>query len=251
MLGPMRVDLNADLGESMGDDEAMLGIVTSANVACGFHAGDEATARATCLAAVSHGVAVGAHPSYRDRENFGRVFLDVDPDQLRSDVTEQLWLLDAAAKASGTAVRHVKPHGALYNAIVMHEAQARAVASAVADYRSGLPVLGLAGSVFARVATEFGLPFVAEAFADRGYLASGALVPRGQAGAVLDDPAVVAARVVQMVTERTVIAVDGTRVPLSVDSVCVHGDTPGAVALASAVRAGLLAAGVELAAFAP
>lgn len=250
------MDLNSDLGESfgrwvLGDDEAVLGLVTSANVACGFHAGDPSTLRHTCSLAARRGVVVGAQVGYRDLAGFGRRFLDVAPTELTDDVLYQLGALDGCARPSGGRVRYLKPHGALYNAVVHHEAQARAVVRAVLEYDPTLPVLGLPGSVLLRVADEAGLRTVGELFADRGYTPAATLVPRSEPGALLDDPAVVAQRVVRAVTEGVLAAVDGTDVVVTgVGSVCVHGDSPGAVAMAQAVRAGLERAGVTLAPFA-
>ena len=250
------VDLNADVGESfgrwrLGDDEALLDVVTSANVACGFHAGDPATLVATCRAAVLRGVAIGAQVGYRDLVGFGRRFVDVSGDDLYADVLYQMSALDGIARTVGGAVTYVKPHGALYNAVVDHEGQAAAVVRAASDHSPGLSVLGLPGSAFLAAATDAGLRAVPEAFADRGYTASGTLVPRSEPGAVIDQPAPVAARVVRLVTEGRVTAVDGTDIEVQADSVCVHGDTPGAVAMARAVRDALAKAGVRLAAFAP
>ncbi|WP_040337223.1 LamB/YcsF family protein [Candidatus Blastococcus massiliensis] len=249
------VDLNADLGEGfgvwrLGDDEALLDVVTSANVACGFHAGDPTTMRRVCGGAAAAGVTVGAQVSYRDLAGFGRRFIDVAPAELADDVLYQVAALDGVARAAGSRVRYVKPHGALYNATVTHMGQARAVVDAVVAYDPALPVLGLPGSVLLRVAAEAGLPTVAEGFADRGYAPDGSLVPRGEPGALVQDPAAVAARAVRMAVEGTVVAVDGSTVPAQVESVCVHGDTPGAVELARAVRAALEAAGVTPASFA-
>ncbi|HLT85603.1 MAG TPA: 5-oxoprolinase subunit PxpA [Phototrophicaceae bacterium] len=250
----MPIDLNADVGESfgawtMGDDAAILRVVTSANVACGFHAGDPRTARRTCALAAEAGVAVGAHVSYRDLAGFGRRFLDVDPGELTDEVVYQIGALQALAAAAGTAVRYVKPHGALYNAIVHHRAQARAVAAAVRTVDPGLPILVLPGTVIEEEARAAGLRPVVEAFADRACLPDGTLVPRSRPGAVVTDPQEVADRVVRMATEGTVTAVDGTAVRVRAESVCVHGDTPGAVALATAVREALDAAGVLVAGF--
>ncbi|WP_405002526.1 LamB/YcsF family protein [Georgenia satyanarayanai] len=233
----------------MGDDAAILRVVTSANVACGFHAGDPRTARRTCAQAAAAGVAVGAHVSYRDLAGFGRRFLDVDPAELTDEVVYQIGALQALAAAAGTEVRYVKPHGALYNAIVHHRAQARAVAAAVAAVDPGLPVLVLPGTVIEEEAHAAGLRPVVEAFADRAYLPDGTLVPRSRPGAVVSDPQEVADRVLRMATEGTVTAVDGTTVAVRARSVCVHGDTPGAVAIATAVRAALDAAGVPVAGF--
>lgn len=248
------IDLNADLGEgfgvwTLGDDDAMLDIVTSANVACGFHAGDPAGLLRVCRAAAERGVRIGAQVSYRDLAGFGRRFIDVDPDELTAEVIYQIGALSALATAGGTAVSYVKPHGALYNSIVTHEAQARAVAAAVHAVDPGLPVLGLAGSVFFDAAGELGLRTVAEAFADRAYLPDGRLVSRRERGAVLHDAEQIAARVLAMVTDGRVTAQDGSQIPITVESVCVHGDSPGAVQIAAAVRAVLGANGLALTPF--
>ncbi|WP_300015296.1 5-oxoprolinase subunit PxpA [Pseudonocardia sp.] len=251
----MHVDLNADLGESfgrwtLGDDDAMLGLVTSANVACGFHAGDATTLRRTCARAAEAGVVVGAQVGYRDLAGFGRRFLDMDPVELTDDVLYQLGALDGLCRVAGVAVRYLKPHGALYNAVVHHEGQARAVVDAVRAYDSGLPVLGLPGSALLAAAEAAGLRAVPEFFADRGYSASGTLVPRSEPGALLHDPAEVAGRVRRLLADGLVRAVDGTEVAVRAESVCLHGDSPGAVGMAAAVRAGLEAAGIGLRAFA-
>lgn len=245
------IDLNSDLGEGfgawrMGDDAAMLDVVTSANIACGFHAGDPATLLDTTGAALGRGVVVGAQVGYRDLPGFGRRFIDVVPAELTADILYQLGALDGLARVHGGRVRYVKPHGALYNAIVHHEAQARAVVEAVRLYDPSLPVLGLPGSVFLDAAERAGLRAVPEAFADRGYTPGGTLVPRREPGAVLDDPDAVAARVLTMVRDGTVTAVDGSIVEVRAESVCVHGDSPGAVAMARAVRAGLDEAGITV-----
>ncbi len=249
------VDLNSDVGESfgrwqLGDDEAVLGLVTSANVACGFHAGDARTLRRTCAVAAREGVVVGAQVGYRDLAGFGRRFIDVDPVELADDVIYQIGALDALARVEGIRVRYVKPHGALYNAIVHHEAQAQAVVDAVRAYDPDLPLMGLPGSAVLAAADRAGLRTVREAFADRAYTPDGTLVSRREPGAVLHDPAEVARRVVQMVTEGSLSALDGTTVAVEADSICVHGDSPGAVEMAGRVRSELEAAGVELVAFA-
>ena len=249
------VDLNADLGEGfgvwrLGDDDALLGVITSANVACGFHAGDPSTMRRVCDRAVERGVVIGAQVSYRDLAGFGRRFVDVEPAELADDVLYQLAALDGVARASGGRVRYVKPHGALYNAVVTHEAQAAAVVAAVRDLDPSLPVLGLPGSALLRAAADAGLRTVAEGFADRGYTPDGTLVPRREPGALVHDPAAVAARAVRMAADGRVEAVDGSTVAVEVESVCVHGDTPGAVELARAVRTALTAAGLGPAPFA-
>lgn len=250
----MSVDLNADLGEgfgvwTLGDDDAMLDIVTSANVACGFHAGDPANLMTVCRAAAARGVRIGAQVSYRDLAGFGRRFIDADPDDLAADVMYQIGGLAALAAAAGTRVSYVKPHGALYNSIVTNRSQARAVAEAVHAVDPSLPVLGLAGSTFFAVADELGLRTVPEAFADRSYRPDGKLVSRRERRAVLDDVDEIAERVMSMVTDRRVDAVDGSTIPVTVESVCVHGDSPGAVQIATAVRQRLVAEGVTLAPF--
>lgn len=249
-----RIDLNADLGEGfgvwrLGDDDAMLRIVTSANVACGFHAGDPAGLLRVCRSAAERGVHVGAQVSYRDLAGFGRRFIDVAADDLTADLVYQIGALQAIARAAGSAVSYVKPHGALYNTIVTHREQAAAVAEAVAMVDPALPVLGMAGSAFFDEAARRGLRTVSEAFADRAYRADGGLVSRREPGAVLGDAAEIADRVVGMVTAGRVTAVDGTQIAVDVESVCVHGDSPGAVRIATAVRDRLAAAGVGIGAF--
>ncbi len=247
----MRIDLNADVGESfgawtLGDDDAMLGVVTSANVACGFHAGDPLTLRTTCRYAAERGVVVGAQVGYRDLAGFGRRFVDMSPDELAADVIYQIGALAALARVAGTRVAYVKPHGALYNAIVTHEAQARAVVEAVVAVDRSLPIMGLPGSAVLELAAAAGLRTVAEAFADRAYTGDGLLVPRTQPGAVLRDADAVAARVVRLVRDRVVTSVDGRDVAVEAESVCIHGDTAGAVRMARAVRSALEAEGVTI-----
>jgi UPF0271 protein len=250
------VDLNADVGESfgrwqLGDDAAMVDIVTSANVACGFHAGDPSVLLAVCRAAAGRGVAVGAQVGYRDLAGFGRRFVDVAPADLTADIVYQVGALDALAHVSGTRVGYLKPHGALYHAVVHHEPQATALVEALRLLGGDLPLVGLPGSLSLQLATQAGLPTVAEAFADRAYRPDGTLVPRSEVGAVLHDPEEVAARVVGLVVAGTLRAEDGSELHLRPDSVCVHGDSPGAVSMAQAVRAALEAAGVELRSFTP
>jgi 5-oxoprolinase (ATP-hydrolysing) subunit A len=248
------VDLNADLGESfgvwrLGDDDAMLDVITSANVACGFHAGDAATLARTCRAAAERGVRIGAQVSYRDLAGFGRRFIDMPADELTADVIYQIGALQALAHAAGSTVSYVKPHGALYNTIVGNHDQALAVANAVLAVDRGLPVLGLSGSVFFAEAQELGLRTVPEAFADRAYRSDGQLVSRRQPNAVLRDIDEIADRVASMVTAGRVAAADGSTIPVTVESVCVHGDSPGAVQIANAVRDRLVAEGVALKSF--
>ncbi|WP_072686878.1 LamB/YcsF family protein [Rhodococcus marinonascens] len=235
------IDLNSDLGESfgawtLGDDSAMLKLVTSANVACGFHAGDPATLLSTCTAAADLTVRIGAQVGYRDLAGFGRRFIDITPRDLTADVIYQIGALDGLARVSGSSVTYVKPHGALYNAIVHHREQARAVVAAIRAYDQTLPVLGLPGSIFFEEAESAGLRTVAEAFADRAYTPEGTLVPRTTDGAVLNDPMVVAERVRRLVVDHALDAVDGTPLSVTAESVCVHGDTPKSVALTTAIR---------------
>ena len=249
------MDLNSDSGESfsnwkMGDDATMMGIVSSANIACGFHAGDPRVMRETLTAAAAEGVAVGAHVSYRDLANFGRVFVDVPPAELTDAVIYQIGALRAMAQVAGTDVRYVKPHGALYNTIVHHEEHARAVVKALTEYDSSLALLCLPGSAVERLGAEAGLRTVREAFADRAYTAEGTLVSRRQPGSVLHDSAEVAQRMVQLATEGTITTIDGETIEMHADSICVHGDTAGAVEIARTVREALLEVGVEIAPFA-
>ncbi|MCH9669258.1 MAG: LamB/YcsF family protein [Actinomycetia bacterium] len=245
------VDLNADLGEgfgvwTLGDDDAMLDLVTSANIACGFHAGDAATLARTCRSAAERGVRIGAQVSYRDLQGFGRRFIDVPPNELTADVIYQIGALQALAEVAGAELSYVKPHGALYNSIVHHQDQARAVAEAVHALNPRLAVLGLTGSVFFAEAQRLGLRTVPEAFADRAYRPDGRLVSRRERNAVLRDPDEIADRVISMVSEGRVTSADGSTIPITVESVCVHGDSPGAVQIARAVRDRLTADGVRV-----
>ena len=244
-----QIDLNSDLGEGygvwrLGDDRALLGIVSSANVACGFHAGDPPTLRAVTAQAASAGVAVGAQVSYRDLAGFGRRRIDMDPAELTDDVLYQLGALDAFCRVAGDRVRYVKPHGALYNTCVVDEGQAGAVVQAVVEYDRSLPILGLPGSALLRLTTAAGLTAVPEGFVDRAYTPAGHLVSRALAGSLVTDPDEVVARALLMAQYGVVRAVDGSELHLPVRSLCVHGDTPGAVALAQRVRAALVAVGL-------
>jgi UPF0271 protein len=243
------LDLNCDVAEGFGDDAALLTVVTGANVACGSHAGDPTAMRRACVDAVRHGVAIGAHVGYRDRAGFGRRRVDVEPVELVDDVLYQLGALAAIAAAAGGRIGYVKPHGALYGAICSDDGQAGAVVAAVRRFDDSLPVLGMPGSRWLALAAEAGLPTVPEAFADRAYTSDGRLVPRREPGAVLTDPAAVAARVLRLATDGEVVAADGTVVAVRARSVCVHGDTPGAARLARAARSALVGAGVSLRSF--
>jgi UPF0271 protein len=232
-----RIDLNADVGEGVSSDRALLAVITSASVACGFHAGDEATMRATCALAATHGVSLGAHVSYRDREGFGRRALDVPPAVIEDETLEQITTLRLAAAAEGAQVAYVKPHGALYTRAARDRACAEAIAAAATRAGGITAILGPPGSELLAAATSAGLAGVAEGFADRGYLADGSLVPRGRPGALLGAD--------EAVQQAVRLARDGT-----VRSLCLHGDSPGAAELAGRIAAELRAAGVELASFA-
>ena len=249
------VDLNSDLGEgfghwTLGDDDALLGVVTSANVACGYHAGDPSIMRRVCERAVENGVTIGAQVGYRDLPGFGRRFIDIEPDALTNDVIYQIAALDGFARVAGSRVRYVKPHGALYNTIVHHEEQAAAVVAALVAYDPTLPVLGLPGSAWLRQAQEAGLTTQHEAFADRAYTPQGTLVSRRLPGAVLHDAGTIAERCVAMATGRAISDVEGGDLVLEPRSICVHGDTQGAVDIARRVREALEEAGVDVTPFA-
>ena len=248
------IDLNSDVGESfgnwtMGDDAAIIESVSSANVACGFHAGDPSTIAQTCRDAAAAGVQIGAHIGYRDLAGFGRRFLDCSAAELADDVLYQLGGLQALARAAGSEIRYVKPHGALYNTIVHHEVHAGAVIDAIRAFDKDLPVLLLPGAVALDKAAAAGLRGVAEAFADRNYNPDGTLVSRREVNAVLHDEEAVTANMVRLALHGTITAVDGTEIPMQAESICVHGDTPGAVAMARAVRAGLETAGITVQGF--
>ncbi|KUJ65493.1 hypothetical protein ACZ90_47250 [Streptomyces albus subsp. albus] len=250
------IDLNADLGEGFGrwqltDDDALLSVVTSANVACGFHGGDPSTMRRVCELAAERGVAIGAQVSYRDLAGFGRRAMDVPPRELADEVAYQIGALEIFARAAGSRVAYVKPHGALYNRCVHDEEQAAAVVAGVRlAHGTPLPVLGLPGSRLHHAAQAAGLPQVTEAFADRGYTPAGTLVPRSAPGALLSDPEQVLERSVGIARDRALTTVDGQRLTVRARSLCVHGDTPGAAQLARRIRAALDGAGVPVAAFA-
>ena len=250
----MKMDLNSDLGESfgawtMGDDAAMLDIVSSANVACGFHAGDAAGILATLKAAKARNVVVGAHVAYRDLAGFGRRNMDVASSDLVADVIYQIGALQGLAQAAGTTVKYVKPHGALYNTIAQDKRQAMDVITAMKAIDPSLVLMALAGAPLIGWARDAGLTVVAEAFADRGYTPQGALVSRREAGAVLHDEQLIAQRMLTLVREGVIEAVDGSMVRVEADSICVHGDSPGAVAIARNIRQRFEQEGVQIASF--
>ena len=250
----MKMDLNSDLGESfgawtMGDDAAMLEIVSSANVACGFHAGDAAGILSTLKAAKARNVVVGAHVAYRDLAGFGRRNMDVASSDLVADVIYQIGALQGLARAAGTTVKYVKPHGALYNTIAHDERQAMDVITAMKAIDPSLVLMALAGAPLIGWARDAGLSVVSEAFADRGYTPQGALVSRREAGAVLHDEQLIAQRMLTLVREGVIEAVDGSMVRVEADSICVHGDSPGAVAIARNIRQRFEQEGVQIASF--
>ena len=249
------IDINSDLGESfgawsMGDDDAMLDIVTSANVACGFHAGDPAGILRTLKAAAAKNVTIGAHVAYPDKVGFGRRNMDLTSDELTADVIYQIGALQSLAKAAGTSVRYVKPHGALYNTIAHDRRQALAVIAAIRAIDPTLILVALAGSDLIELARNEGLQCVAEAFADRAYTPQGTLVSRREPGAVLHDPQLVAQRMLRLVEDGTIEAIDGSRTRIQADSICVHGDSPAAVEMARELRRVLEHANLSLRPFA-
>jgi len=245
------IDLNADVGESAGDDASLIPLITSANVACGGHAGDPQTMRETMVLAVRHGVAIGAHPGYVDREHFGRRPMTLDEPQVVELILDQVGALDAIAAAVGAALVHVKAHGALYNQAEVDDRLARALVKAVLRYPRRLALVGRAGSAMEHAARAAGLPFRAEAFADRRYRADGALVSRSEPGSVLEDPNAVAAQVRRLVRDGEVETNDGSRIPVAFETLCLHGDTPGAARLARQVRQVLAELGVTVAPIGP
>jgi UPF0271 protein len=245
------LSLNTDIGEGYGawviaDDDVLLGLVTDANLACGFHASDPDIMRRTCRTARQRSVAIGAQVGFRDVLGFGRRFIEVPRTTLSNDVLYQLGALSAFASAEQTPIAFVKVHGALYHAAVQHASYARAIIDAVRDFDASLPVLCQPGTAFWRAVEDAGLRTIAEGYLDRAYTADGLLVPRGTAGALITDPRVAARRAVQLAVEGTVSAIDGTVISMPVESVCIHSDSPGASALATAVREALAGAGVKL-----
>ena len=247
----MRIDLNSDLGESfgpwpMGQDAALMASITSANVACGFHAGDPGAMRETVALARAHGVAVGAHPGFPDLVGFGRREMTATPQEVEDFVVYQVAALAGLAATQGVPLQHVKAHGALYNMACRDRALADAIARAVAMIDRRLILFGLPGSELLRAGEAAGLPVAAEVFADRAYERDGSLASRNQPGSVIHDTEAVVARAVRMVRDRNVVALDGSVIPLEARTICLHGDTPGAAGLARAVRAGLEAAGMQV-----
>jgi UPF0271 protein len=253
-MSATRIDLNSDVGESfgmytLGDDAAIIASVSSVNVAGGFHAGDPSTIRSTCAAAAAAGVTVGAHPGYRDLAGFGRRFIDMQPTELTNDVIYQIGAVQALARAAGTSVRYVKPHGALYNTIAHHPVQAQAVLDAILAVDPTLPLMTLPNSEIGRLAQASGLRTVNEAFADRAYNVDGTLISRTQPDSVLHSVSAVTDQVLRLVLDGQVVTVDGTIIDVPVESICLHGDTPDAVNLAVAIRASLEGAGVTITSF--
>ena len=245
----MRIDLNADVGESfgaysLGADAALMRSITSASIAAGFHAGDPSVLRRTIKLAKSHGVAIGAHPGFPDLVGFGRRELQVTPAEAEDFVLYQIAAVAGVAAAEGVRIQHVKPHGALFNMAVRNKELAAAIASAVAAFDKTLILFGLPESEILNAGRAAGLRVAAEVFADRAYEPDGSLASRRKPNSVIHDPAAVVARAVRMVKEKSVVAIDGSVVPLEADTICVHGDTPGSDDLAAKIRAGLAAAGV-------
>ena len=245
------IDMNSDLGEgfgawSIGDDKAVLSSVSSANVACGYHAGDPSIMRETIKLCAEQGVAVGAHVSYPDLLGFGRRNMACTPQEVYDYCLYQIGAMQGFCRIQGITLQHVKPHGALYNQAAVDRKLADAIAAAVKDAGSGILLMGLAGSQFAPAAEAVGIRFAAEAFADRAYLKDGSLMPRSRPGAVIHDAGLAARRVVQMVTRGTVTADDGSEIQFRPDTICLHGDTVEAVEMAAAVRKALENAGVEI-----
>ncbi len=245
------IDLNSDLGEAFGAhrigfDEELFDLISSANVACGFHGGDPRVMERTVAACVARGIGIGAHPGFPDLAGFGRREIAATPDEIRTDTLYQLGALDAFCRAAGVQMQHVKAHGALYNRAVKDAAAAEAIAAAVRAHDPGLVMLAPPGSQLFASAEAAGLPTAREGFVDRAYNADGTLVNRRLPGAVITDPAAAAERALRLVVEATLTAIDGTELPLTVDSLCIHSDTPGAVAIARAVRDRFADAGIAI-----
>ena len=242
----MQVDLNADLGEGAGNDEALLQLVSSANIACGWHAGDAKTMRQCVRWALAGGVAVGAHPSFPDRENFGRSAMQLPPEEIVANMLYQIGALDAIVRAEGGRLAHVKPHGMLYNQAAKEPELAAALCEAVRLFDPSLRFFGLAGSGMIEAARQAGLAPVEEVFADRGYMPDGSLVPRGRPGALIEDEEEALAQTLSLVRDRRVTAIDGSSVPVNAQSVCLHGDGAHALAFARRIRQRLDAEGIAV-----
>jgi len=245
------IDLNCDMGEgfgawSMGQDEALLELVTSANIACGYHAGDPATMTRVVRLAVAKGVAVGAHPSLPDLQGFGRRTMAISPEEARGMTLYQMGALEAFARAAGGRLSHVKAHGALYNMAAKDRRLADAIASAVRDFDPSLILVGLSGSELIKAGRALGLTCASEVFADRGVEPDGSLTPRGRPGAMIEDEDLAVARVLRMVLEGKVTGRDGADVAIQADTVCIHGDQPKALAFARRLRQALAQAGIEV-----
>ena len=243
----MKIDLNCDMGEGYGNDAELMDYVSSANIACGFHAGDAATMRTTVETAIEKGVAIGAHPGYRDRENFGRIAMRLSPKKIHDIVTEQIATLNEIATTCGGKLTHVKPHGALYNQAARDSELAAAIAEAVFTIDANLVLFGLSGSVSIVEAEMRGLRTASEVFADRTYQPDGSLTPRIEPNALINDAQMAAAQVVQMVTQQTVTALDGQTVRIKADTICIHGDGSHALEFAGAIAAALAANNIKIA----
>ncbi|MDP9911210.1 UPF0271 protein [Variovorax boronicumulans] len=246
----MQIDLNADLGEGAGSDEALLGLVSSANIACGWHAGDARTMQQCVRWAMAHGVAIGAHPSFPDRENFGRSTMHLPPEEIVANVLYQVGALAAIVKAEGGRLAHVKPHGQLYNQAVKEPELAEALCEAVRRFDPSLKFFGLAGSNMIDAARRAGLQPVEEVFADRGYMPDGSLVPRSQPGALIENEEQSLAQTLSLVRDHRVVAIDGSTVPVNAQSVCLHGDGAHALAFARRIRERLQQEGIDVRAMA-
>ncbi len=240
------IDINCDMGEGCGDDAALMPFISSANIACGYHAGDAATMRETIKLAARHGVAVGAHPSYRDRDNFGRTDLELSHDEIRTLILEQLDIFAGACREVGVTMGHVKPHGALYNRSARDVVVAQSIAKAVREFDPDLWLYGLAQSHSTEAARSLGLKAADEAFADRAYEPDGSLVSRKMPDALIDSPEIAAAQALRIALGGGVVAVDGSNVPLSAETICIHGDGPNAVAIARTIRSAFELAGVAI-----
>ncbi|MDW2741577.1 5-oxoprolinase subunit PxpA [Atlantibacter subterraneus] len=242
----MKIDLNADLGEGCGNDSALMPLITSANIACGFHAGDAQTMRESVRLALAHGVAIGAHPSFPDRENFGRTAMPLPPDTVYAQTLYQTGALAAIVHAEGGVMTHVKPHGMLYNQAAKQPPLADAIARAVQSLNPGLILVGLAGSEMIRAGERYGLATREEVFADRGYLADGSLVPRSEPGALIDDDDEAVSRTLEMVLNGRVQSRDGVWATVNAQTVCLHGDGAHALAFARRLREAFLARNIDV-----